>query len=168
MKRACILGMLTAVLTVGCAGGRSAATAAPGTPFLADTAGPRGRCTPVDTVLRLDTPIHRDCDVETKARLISSGRFAFQPASSKERSCFRAIVDVVVDEQGVPMPQTLHLVASNDHAFTGRVMELVRASRYAPARRGGMAVKQWVRVDKRMNYALVLVGRPRTGRPEYC
>lgn len=126
-----ILILVALVAAVGCAGRTKRTDACPPVPEDQWIGG---------------TPVFRDCSVDRVAR--PSGPSArVQYAPSAQQYCVHAIIDVVVDASGRPIPSSARTVRSNDPAYLLAVIASLDARRYEPAQRDGRNVPQIVRID---------------------
>ena len=64
------------------------------------------------------------------------------------RDCYNAVIAVVVDEGGSPMPQTARIVRTNDTEFAQAFLNTIPAWRFTPAQKDGMPVKQLVELGE--------------------
>jgi len=93
----------------------------------------------VGTLARIDTvaaPAFPADRVETPARLLH------QPAPASKSGRARVLVQFVVDTSGRADPQTLVVFSASDSSRIPAALEVIRASRYQPARLGGQPVRQ--------------------------
>jgi hypothetical protein len=112
------------------------------------------------------TPVFRDCSVDRVARPSGpTARVQFTPSTAQY--CVRAIIDVVVDDSGRPIPSSARTVRSNDHAYLQAVIASLDARRYEPAQLDGRNVPQIVRIDVAMaaRTARVVAGSPMPQAP---
>ena len=117
-------------------------------------------CDPVpEEFVLLGQPVYRDCAVDQKARPLPLPPLTFTP--SGQQSCARAIVDVVVDSNGQPVPATARVVRSTDPTFAAAVLASLEEMRYRPAQRDGQPVAQLVRFER--VYAIRFVVRSAGG-----
>lgn len=123
------------------------------------------RCMPItDSALVAAGPVYRECEVDQRATLITQPRIDFQPRASVREPCFRAEFEVVVDERGNVLPETVRWIRVNDGSFQEAIQATLSRWKYQPATKGGYAVRQLMRGK----YAMVLVrsgAAPPTGRP---
>ena len=95
-----------------------------------------------DTTRYLHLPLYRACAVTVAARRIASDlRPEFFPAS-RDRSCFSALIEFVVDTIGRPEVRTARLVRATDPSFGVAAMAIVPGLRFEPARLGNRPVRQ--------------------------
>ena len=135
----------------------------------ASTGGAAGRArrglTRQDSTYLAGGPVYRDCAVDTKARLVTTGLHAdYRP---NRDGCYSAEVEFVVDAAGVPEPRSIRTVRTNDPAFAEALAAFVPGLKYEPARIGGTAVRQIVSERQSFTAATVLVpkGSPPPSRP---
>ena len=95
-----------------------------------------------DTTRYLHLPLYRACAVTVAARRIASDmRPEFFP-SSRDRSCFSALIEFAVDTLGRPEVRTARLVKASDPSFGAAAMAIVPGLRFEPARLGDRPVRQ--------------------------
>ena len=95
-----------------------------------------------DTTRYLHLPLYRACAVTVAARRIASElRPEFFPAS-RDRSCFSALIEFVVDTLGRPDVRTARLLKATDPSFGVAAMAIVPGLRFEPARLGNRSVRQ--------------------------
>ena len=95
-----------------------------------------------DTTRYLHLPLYRACAVTVAARRIASElRPEFFPAS-RDRSCFSALIEFVVDTLGRPDVRTARLLKATDPSFGVAAMAIVPGLRFEPARLGNRPVRQ--------------------------
>lgn len=138
-----------------CGGSRSA-------PELQQTeqASSRGSCVPVDSGYGLGVPVYRECGVDQRAHIRGrTPRMDFRPTGPTQ-PCYRAIVQMVVDENGEPMPGTARIVRTTNADFGQATMNSALMARYHPARKGGTAVRQVVSFEQGMVVQVRISGEP--------
>ena len=92
------------------------------------------------------TPVFRDCSVDRAAR--PSGQAPrVQYAPNSDQYCYHAIIDVVVDASGRPVPSSVKTVRSNEHGYLQAVIASLGERRYEPAQLDGRNVPQIVRIN---------------------
>lgn len=103
------------------------------------------------------------CAVDRQAKQIASSgpRLTYTP--SVNQNCVRAIIDVVADAKGTPIPATAKIVRTNDNGFATAVLGSLTSLRYEPARKDGQPVAQMVRVDVAMVLLRSTGGLPSSG-----
>jgi hypothetical protein len=139
--------MLAVCAAVGGCGGQRPAELEAAPDGAAQT---RASCVPIDTSYRLEAAVYNPCAVDRVATVRSRPpRRDFRPTGSP-RPCYRAIVKIVVDEDGQAVPGTTRLVRSTDPEFAQASVNAILATRYHPAERAGVAVKQVVTEDFRV------------------
>ena len=95
-----------------------------------------------DTSRYLHLPLYRNCAVTVSARRVASDvRPEFWP-TSRDRSCFSAVVELAVDTVGRPEPRTARVVRASDPGYAAAVLAIVPALRFEPARLGDRRVRQ--------------------------
>ena len=139
-------------------------------PACSSTGASSKSCAPA-TSQRPGLTVFAECAVDRQARLAGS-RPTLQYTPSPSLSCGRAIVELVVDSAGVPVPGTARLVRSNDASFGSAVLASSDLLRYIPAKKDGKTVAQVVRYDVVFQLRSVLVPagsapgvRPSSRRP---
>jgi hypothetical protein len=117
-------------------------------------------CEPVPAELSLiGQPVYRDCEVDRRARPPARlPRMNYTP--SGQQSCLSAVVEVVVDSTGRPLPATARVVRSTDPTFALAVLNSLAEMRYRPARKGGQPVAQLVTYSSAMMLASRTPSRP--------
>lgn len=136
------------------------------------TAAARASCVGMDTTFRatFSGPVYTKCGVTREAR--ESGR-PIRPDFDPSRggaSCYRAVIDVVVDAKGTPRAETARIVRTTDTRFARATIDGLRGRRYTPASLNGQPVAQVVQVDEGMEVRTVVVraspgGGPPVGPP---
>jgi len=117
----------------------------------------RARCglTGHDSTYLAGGPVYRDCAVDTKARLVTTGLHPdYRPSRN---GCYSAEVEFVVDAAGVPEPRSIRTVRTNDPAFAEALAAFVPGLKYEPARIGGAPVRQIVSERQSFMTGTVLV-----------
>jgi hypothetical protein len=95
-----------------------------------------------DTTHYLHLPLFRACAVTVGARRIGNDlKPEFMPVG-RDRNCFAAVVEVVVDTRGRPEPRSARLVRSSDPAYGAAVLAIVPGLRFEPAHLGDRPVRQ--------------------------
>jgi hypothetical protein len=151
--RGLVLFSLSAVL-VACASGSGRSSSAACAPMLSDT-------------LLSGTPVYPECGVSRAVRAIGQPpRPQYTPPAGQR--CIRAVIDVVVNANGLPVPATARVVRATDAAFASAVLATLSAYRYRPAEKDGLPVAQLVRVDHALQTVVVpaaMRGAPRPRSP---
>lgn len=95
-----------------------------------------------DTTHYLHAPLYRACAVTVAARRVGNDmRPEFWP-TGRDRSCFTAVIEVVVDTLGRPELRSTRLVRASDPGYGAAVLAIVPGLRFEPARLGGRPVRQ--------------------------
>jgi hypothetical protein len=95
-----------------------------------------------DTTRYLHLPLYRACAVTVAARRIASDmRPEFSP-TSRDRSCFSAVIEFAVDTLGRPEVRTARLIRANDPGYGAAALAIVSGLRFVPARLGDRPVRQ--------------------------
>ena len=117
-------------------------------------------CEPVPAEFSLiGQPVYRDCEVDKRARAPARPpRVNYTP--SGQHSCLSAIVEVVVDSTGRPVPATARVVRSTDPTYAAAVLNSLAEMRYQPARKDGQPVAQLVTYGSAMMLASRTPSRP--------
>jgi hypothetical protein len=118
-----------------------------------------GSCVPVDSGYGLGVPVYRECGVDQRAQIRRSPRAEFRPVGTPQ-PCYRAIVQMVVDENGEPIPGTARIVRTTNGDFGQATMNSALMARYHPARKGGVAVRQVVTFEQGMVVQVRISGEP--------
>ena len=160
MKRIAI-GVTCLALTSGCGGRASNATTA-----LAPSASVvREPCRPVDSSFALGAPVFRECGVDRQAKARGrQPRMDFNPRPPI-KECYNAVVAVVVDERGSPMPATAKIIRTNDTEFAQAFLNTIPTWRFTPAEKDGMPVKQLVELGEAAMVRTVRSDRPMNSPP---
>lgn len=162
-------GAIVISVLVACASGRGTSSgtdlqnAEPETQ--ASSKAGKGKCAPVDSTLRLSTPVYSACEVDREVKPRGPHRFEFRPATGTSAVCFRVILIFVVDENGSPMPETVSVVRTTDAAFAEAMVSAVPTWRYTPASKGGVPVKQLVESDHAVQAVVRVTGQPAPRMP---
>ncbi|HYD53151.1 MAG TPA: hypothetical protein VEA99_11005 [Gemmatimonadaceae bacterium] len=138
--RRALPGLLAAALA-GCAANPTPAPA-PGEP----QADERG-CPPVHQSLLARGPVYAPCDVDVAARPVTapppvSSFMSGASARERRRSCSEAMLEMVVNERGDPVPELIRVARTNDHAFAQAARQAYAQLRFSPAVKGGAVVRQ--------------------------
>ena len=95
-----------------------------------------------DTTRYLHLPLYRSCAVTVVARRVPSDlRPDFFP-TSRDRSCYSALIEFAVDTLGRPEVRTARLVKATDPSYGAAAMAIVAGLRFEPARLGDRPVRQ--------------------------
>jgi hypothetical protein len=117
------------------------------------------------------TPVFRDCSVDRAARLSGQAPPVLYTPTT-DQYCVHAIIDVVVDASGRPIPSSVKAVRSNDQAYLQSLIASLDARRYEPAQLDGRSVPQIVRIDVAQGARVVVVPNgsplPRMPRQPPC
>lgn len=100
----------------------------------------------------LGFPVFNACAVTREARP-SGTPPALQYTPSAPIPCAVAIIDVVVDAQGRPRPETAKVVRTNDNSLANALLLSLPQRSYTPALKDGMPVASRTRVDFRVAMA---------------
>lgn len=152
------IGLACAVLASACGGASSNTTLTPAAPESAPAA--KRECQAVDSAYALGSPVYTECGVERPARV--RGRMPpldFQP-TPPIRNCYSAMIAVVVDERGSPLPATARIVRTSDSQFAHAILNAIPSWRFTPAQKDGMPVKQIVELEQAAVMTVVRSDRP--------
>lgn len=102
-------------------------------------------CLPVpdDVVKAAGMPVYAACNVDTMLGMTRQGPVEFYPAQIGRTGCFVVIVEYVVDHEGVAIPATLRIRASNEANMERAVFAMIGSTVFVAARKGGQPVAQW-------------------------
>lgn len=105
-------------------------------------------CAPADSTFGEFGTVYSACEVDKQARLRGQLRPAYNPSNPASiPSCLKTVVDVVVDENGLPIVPSVRLVSTTDRAHGEAVMEAVRTAKFQAAQKEGNPVRQVIRLD---------------------
>jgi hypothetical protein len=152
------------IIVVAACGGQHAE---PGLASAPQVASARATCVGLDTTFRATfaAPVYTKCGVTREARESGkSPRPDFDPPRA-DASCYRAIVDVVVDQRGNPVRETARVVRTTDSRFARAVLDALRMRKYTPASLDGQPVAQVVQIDDWMQTMAVVVRASRGSGP---
>ena len=128
-------------------------------------------CAPVPEEFLSAGEVFRDCAVDKKARVTRVPRLDFSSlATTGGAGCMTAEVDLVVDEQGAVVPGSARLVSTNDQRYARELMAAIYQTRYSPAKKGDVPVKQLHRFEGKAQYRVVSSASPGSSsrRPPPC
>lgn len=143
--RAMLFAASSAALTVGCGGARAPDTVDGAALAATVPQGAQSRCRAADTLQSVPTGVYRACEVDQEVR--PRGRTnptQWEPSVPGIKDCYMAVVGFVVDEQGIPQPQTARIIRTNDPSFAGAILDALPSWRYSPAVKDGQPVRQWL------------------------
>lgn len=150
-----------ALVTLGCAGQQGGMpTPAPAASASETTSTRRGCAPATDSTFGLAIPVYRACAVDREARAMDRRLSTDFRPTSPATTCYRAIVEFVVDEKGQTMPATTRIVRSTDSQYARAVVEAVARWRFTPASKGGTAVAQVVQIDQWIEAMVRMSGQP--------
>jgi len=97
----------------------------------------------LDTLIYGAGQYYRDCDVDqaAKQKKTPSPSFSF----NQDPVCVIAELEFGVDENGRPVDSTARVLSTNSKKFSEASLRGLRYWQYAPAMKGGIAVRQVVR-----------------------
>jgi hypothetical protein len=95
-----------------------------------------------DTTHYLHVPLYRACAVTVAARRVANDMRPEYWPTGRDRSCFTALVEVVVDTLGRPELRSTRLVRVSDPGYAAAVLAIVPGMRFVPARLGERPVRQ--------------------------
>ena len=156
------LSLLAAALTACASSANRAETA--GGDASKDACGLR----PQDSTFAVLGPVFRDCQVKTKAVLLTKDiRPDFRPptTNSKSGSCYSAELEYVVNEKGEVETKTARVVRTTDPALADAVISILPQWKFEPAKLNGVAVRQIVSDKYSMQTQVVTVVVPAGSGP---
>lgn len=156
------IGVMCLALSSGC-GGRASSNAttavAQGAPAL------RESCQAVDSAFAFGAPVFRECGVDRQAKPRGrQPRMDFNPRPPI-KECYSAVVAVVIDERGSPVPATAKVIRTNDADFAQAFLNAIPAWRFTSAQKDGMPVKQVVELGEAAMMRTVRSDRPMNSPP---
>jgi TonB family protein len=106
------------------------------------------RCKPVDSTWTEFGVVLSDCEVDKKARIKGTLRPEYNPSTRGSiPTCLKAVVDVVVDENGAPIGPSIRLVSTTDPEYGRAVLDAVRLAKFSPAEKDKAPVKHLLRIE---------------------
>ena len=146
---------------LGCAGGQGGAPAPEPMGSAPTAASTRRGCEPAtDSTFALTMPVYRACAVDREAKAMERRLGTdFRPTSTAT-TCYRAIVEFVVDAKGQTIPATTRIVRSTDSQYARAVVEAVPQWRFTPASKAGTPVAQVVQIDQWIQAMVRVSGQP--------
>ena len=146
---------------LGCAGSHGGAPAAEPMGSAPASASTRRGCEPaIDSTFALAVPVYRACAVDREAKALDRRLDTdFRPTSTAT-TCYRAIVEFVVDARGQTIPTTTRIVRSTDSQYARAVVEAVSRWRFTPASKAGTPVAQVVQIDQWIQAMVRVSGQP--------
>ena len=161
MRACAVIGVC--VFLAGCGGSQAEPelTSAPA------QASSRANCVALDTTFRstFSAPVYTRCGVTREARLSGRPPRPDYDVPRSGASCYRAIIEVVVDERGTPQPETARIVRTTDTRFARAIVDALRSRKYTPASLNGTPVAQVVEVDESIQLRVVVVRSSTPGPP---
>ena len=115
-----------------------------------------------DTTRYLHLPLYRACAVTVTARRVASDMQPDFYPTGRERSCFVAQIELVVDTLGRPEVRTARLIRASDPGYGAAALAIVPGLRFEPARLGDRPVRQ---IYELREVLLVRRGRGVQGAP---
>ena len=100
----------------------------------------------IDTVFASVAPVYRKCEVDRPALAIDT-TFVPRGLHSPAQSCLSAVVEFVVDKNGIPLRQPVKVVQTNSLDFARVLLHSISRWRYQPAMKNGHPVRQLVRIE---------------------
>jgi hypothetical protein len=111
----------------------------------------RRGCTPVDSTWSDFGTVLAECEVDKKAKVRGTLRINFNPSpSTSVQPCYKAVVEIVIDENGAPIVPSARVVRTTDTEYAKAVLEAVQAAKYYMAEKDKTPVKQLLVVDQSM------------------
>jgi hypothetical protein len=109
----------------------------------------------LDSAYLASQPLYRDCAVDQKAQLIG---LAPTPDLSQLQlrrvGRYSAVIQFVVDSAGIPESNTVRVARTSSDDFAQAIITTIPRLRYRPARKGGIAVRQIVTIEREMTASL--------------
>ena len=102
------------------------------------------RVAPLDTGSSSCPELQRKVGSDAPPRLLRQGALGLTPAEVDSLTGARALLAVMVDDRGRPIPCTLQVLESSDPRLTAAARAALLASRYAPATLKGEPVPVWI------------------------
>lgn len=102
------------------------------------------RAAPVDTDTTGCPELQQKVGSDAPPRLLRRGALDLTPAEVDSLAGARALLAVMVDGRGRPIPCTLRVLESSDPRLTAAARAALLASRYAPATLKGAPVPVWI------------------------
>ena len=128
-------------------------------------------CKPLPTEYQTYSGLYQDCNVDERARVVSTPRPDFsrlEPLATSAAGCYTAEFTMVVDETGVPLDRSIVLVRTNSQSYAQAIRDQVARLRFDPAKKGGAPVRQLYKHEAKMQYAVARSGSSPTRRPPPC
>jgi len=112
-----------------------------------------------DSAFVAGKPLYRRCAVDKPAlRIDEPTGINFRPIGN--RGCYKATIEFVVDENGMVETDHVRIVLSTAPDLAQAVINTLPQSRYRPAQKAGVAVRQIERME-----VAVMARMPGAGRP---
>ena len=99
---------------------------------------------PVDTGATRCPELQQKVGSDAPPRLLRRGALDLTPAEVESLAGARALLAVIVDGRGRPIPCTLRVLESSDPRLTAAARTALLASRYAPGTLKGEPVPVWI------------------------
>ena len=142
-----IVARLAALLCLGAALTACASSANRAETAAGDASAAGCALRPQDSTFALLGPVFRDCQVQTKAALLTKDiRPDFRPSTTNTKSgnCYSAELEYVVNEQGAVETKTVRVVKTTDQALADAIISILPQWKFEPAKLNGVAVRQIV------------------------
>ena len=108
----------------------------------------RRGCTPVDSTWSDFGTVLAECEVDKKAKVRGPLRVNFNLAQGASvQSCYKTVVDVVIDENGELVVPSPRVVRTTDGEYAKAVLEAIRGAKFQAAEKDGAPVKQLLRIE---------------------
>jgi hypothetical protein len=112
-------------------------------------------CDQVPTGYVIGAGVLRNCEVDQRARVISSPAPDFsrlEPLVTSSAGCYQAAFALVVDEKGEVVPGSPKLIRTNSESYAAAISANIEGVRFQPAKKSGLPVRQFVEYEHKMQY----------------
>ena len=123
------------------------------------------KCAPVEAPFTQYGPVFPKCAVDREARIVNRPAFGDGFRPSPYQTCYRAIIDVVIDEDGDPLMESAQVVRATNTDFANAVLKALGQARYSPAMKDGKPVRQLTQFETTIQLVAVAAGARPTGNP---
>lgn len=119
-----------------------------------------GKCQPVSNAIMamVGVPVYAACQVTEQARVLQQAELP-DPGPLYESVCWRADYWLIVDHDGVPLPETARVAGTNQARFAELGKSMLGTARFIPAKLNGEAVPQLVQYRMKFEYTVMRPGR---------
>ena len=132
---------------------------------------PAKSCDPLPAAYQSHEGLYRDCEVDQRARVISTPRPDFsrlEPLVTNDAGCYQAQFTLVVDEKGYASPGTVRLLRTNSETYANAISDQIGGLRFRPAKKSGVPVRQLYVYKSEMAYMVSAGSRSAARRPPPC